>query len=196
MTHESHSDFADLMLDEGVKPAAKSTRADLKQGLIHDSTSLAERRKSAEGCRVGRPKKVSELNEIKWLHPYDPIAWKRDGVQDGVYRNLRLGKYQADARLDLVRHRLEQALPEIESFFEQSISYGIRTVVLNHGRGGQALTHGNKLASYLQLWLPEMENVMAFHSAQKQHGGLGATYVLLRKSESQRQENLEIHQKR
>jgi hypothetical protein len=33
--------------------------------------------------------------------------------------------------------------------------------------------------------------VQAFHSAQPQHGGTGAVYVLLRKSEEKKQENRE-----
>ena len=36
---------------------------------------------------------------------------------------------------------------------------------------------------YLARWLPLFKEVMAFHSAQGFHGGTGAVYVLLRKSE-------------
>jgi DNA-nicking Smr family endonuclease len=44
--------------------------------------------------------------------------------------------------------------------------------------------------------LPELEQVMAFHSAPAHHGGTGAVYLLLRKSEQARQENREKHQRR
>ena len=37
----------------------------------------------------------------------------------------------------------------------------------------------------------ELEIVQAFHSAQPQHGGTGAAYVLIRKSEEQKRENRE-----
>jgi hypothetical protein len=37
--------------------------------------------------------------------------------------------------------------------------------------------------------------VLAFHSAQPQHGGTGATYLLLRKSKEKSTENFERHQK-
>jgi hypothetical protein len=40
-----------------------------------------------------------------------------------------------------------------------------------------------------------MDEVLAFHSAQPQHGGTGATYVMLRKSAEKRVENLERHHK-
>jgi hypothetical protein len=38
--------------------------------------------------------------------------------------------------------------------------------------------------------------VMAMHSAERRHGGGGALYVLLRKSERKKAENRERHQKR
>jgi hypothetical protein len=34
---------------------------------------------------------------------------------------------------------------------------------------------------------------MAYHSAQKQHGGAGAVYVLLKKSERLKEKNREEH---
>ena len=37
--------------------------------------------------------------------------------------------------------------------------------------------------------LPDLDEVQAFASAQPQHGGLGAVYVLLGKSEKKKQEN-------
>ncbi len=39
-------------------------------------------------------------------------------------------------------------------------------------------------------------DVMGFHSAQKHHGGYGAVYVLLRKSEKAKLDNWEKQQKR
>ena len=40
-------------------------------------------------------------------------------------------------------------------------------------------------------WLRELDIVQAFNSAQPQHGGTGAVYVLLRKSEEKKRENRE-----
>ena len=41
--------------------------------------------------------------------------------------------------------------------------------------------------------LPSLPVVMAFHSAQKHHGGAGALYVLLKKNAEKKQENRERH---
>jgi len=45
-------------------------------------------------------------------------------------------------------------------------------------------------------WLRELEPVMAFHSAQRHHGGTGAVYIMLRKNAEQKQLNRERHQRR
>jgi DNA-nicking Smr family endonuclease len=37
--------------------------------------------------------------------------------------------------------------------------------------------------------LREIPEVLAFHSALKQNGGMGAVYVLLKKSDSEKQKN-------
>ena len=52
------------------------------------------------------------------------------------------------------------------------------------------------LKSHVSAWLPQLPAVMAMHSAERRHGGSGALYVLLRKSERKKAENRERHQKR
>jgi DNA-nicking Smr family endonuclease len=67
----------------------------------------------------------------------------------------------------------------------------VRSALISHGKG-----RGNKdgkplLKSYLARWLPMFPEIMAFHSAQKWHGGAGAVYLLLRKSEKQKEKTRE-----
>ncbi|WP_204264868.1 Smr/MutS family protein, partial [Escherichia coli] len=52
------------------------------------------------------------------------------------------------------------------------------------------------IRSYLARWLPELPEVQAFCAALPHHGGSGACYVALRKSEQAKQENWELHAKR
>ncbi|GAK86939.1 hypothetical protein JCM19238_4548 [Vibrio ponticus] len=44
--------------------------------------------------------------------------------------------------------------------------------------------------------LTQINDVQCVHSAQRFHGGTGAVYVLLRKSDDKKLENRERHQKR
>jgi DNA-nicking Smr family endonuclease len=121
------------------------------------------------------------------------LGFKRPGIQNGVYRKLRLGHYDIEARLDLHRFTVAEARTEIWSFFKEARRLGLRTLLITHGKG-----FGNKeksgsgvLKGYVNRWLRDVEDVQAFHSAQPQHGGTGSVYVLLRKSEDKKRENRE-----
>ncbi len=184
---ENQNEFQSLMLDEGVKPLKTANRVSVRDILRRgEMDGLVERRRAAEG--------VSErfrLEPDQLINPFDPISWKRDGVQEGVFRNLRLGKYQADARLDLVNRSLNEAIDEVPAFIKQSYRFGLRTVIISHGRPKTQADYINRLRSSLALWLPKIDEVLAFHSTQPQHGGLSALYLLLRKNEQQRLDNQE-----
>ncbi|MBY4675827.1 DNA endonuclease SmrA [Marinobacterium arenosum] len=194
MSTNSDIDFEQLMAGEGVQPVRKGQdRADLhKAAAKRDQQAMKARRQAA----LAGEEDGLTLKEVPLLDPYDPVEWKRDGVQDGVYRNLRLGKYQVDARLDLHRKTVVETKLELVDFLRECQQHGIRTVLVSHGRGAHQKAHGNVLKSYLNQWLPHIDEVQAFHSAQRQHGGLGAIYVLIRKGDAQRQANWEQHQKR
>jgi len=127
--------------------------------------------------------------------PHDFLAFKRDGVQNGVYRKLRLGKYTIDARLDLHRMTVEQARLAVYQFIKDCMAQDIRCALITHGRG-VGRERPALLKSCVAHWLPQFPEVLAIHSAQKHHGASGATYVLLRKSERKRQENWERQHKR
>ena len=130
----------------------------------------------------------------RYLAPLDAwyiVEFKRPGIQNGVYRKLRLGHYQLDARLDLHRFGIKQAREEVFSFISEASHLGLRTLLIVHGKG-HSNANGEKTAvlkGFVNQWLRELEAVQAFHSAQPQHGGTGSVYVLLRKSAEQKREN-------
>src|SRR5690606_15564022 len=134
----------------------------------------------------------------EYIEPVDPLAileFKRDGVQTGVCRNLRLGKYPIDARLDLHNMKVEQARSAVYQFVRDCMANDIRCALITHGKG-EGREQPAQLKSCIAHWLPQFDEILAFHSAQKQHGASGATYVLLRKSERKKLENWEMHHKR
>lgn len=192
MQSRRDDDFLELMQAEGVMrmrqspgpavPAARSLKTDPGKSI---------RRRLAQGSPDGLT-----LDAPEWLHPADPVSWKREGVQEGVFRNLRLGRYSTDASLNLQQFTPAQARDELAGFIRQSHELGIRTVLLQFGRSRTAEGRANQLKSYLDQWLKQLDLVLAYHSAQPQHGGTGAAYVMLRKNDQTRQQNWEQHQKR
>lgn len=132
-------------------------------------------------------------SDVDPLTAHDILSWQRPGVQHGVFRKLRLGQYPIEARLDLHRKTVEEARREVFGFVRDCVRYGLRSVIILHGKGERNPDGIAQIKSYLARWLPELEEVLAFHSARKHHGGTGAVYVMVRKSDQQKQRNREIH---
>ncbi len=150
------------------------------------------RRLAAEG----EPEGVVNSFVDEGIEPLDAwyvLAFKRPGIQHGVYKKLRQGRYEIDARLDLHRLSVKQARLDVHSFIQEAMQYGLRTVLILHGKGLRK-TEQEKTAvlkGYVNRWLQDSEEVQAFHSAQAAHGGTGAVYVLLRKNLQKKRENRE-----
>jgi len=177
----------------GVEPLAREQQVALKKSADAGLNQRARREAATAEAIVDLNPLTGE--GVDPVDPWDPLEFKRDGVQNGVYRNLRLGKYSVDARLDLHRHSVEMARRAVLDFVRDCIEADVRCALITHGKG-EGRKQPAVLKSCVNAWLPQLHEVLAFHSAQKQHGGLGATYVLLRKSERKRRDNLEQHQRR
>ncbi len=145
---------------------------------------------------AGEPEGLLNSLVDEGIEPLDAwyvLAFKRPGIQHGVYKKLRQGRYDIDARLDLHRLSVKQARVDVHSFIQEAMQYGLRTVLILHGKG-QRKTEQEKTAvlkGYVNRWLQDLEEVQAFHSAQPVHGGTGAVYVLLRKNLQKKRENRE-----
>ena len=188
---KDHELFTKQMRD--VEPIRVPETVPLAPGHA-DKLNASSRRKAAlaEG-----PRDKNFLSG-EYVEPVDPLSileFKRDGVQHGVYRNLRLGKYQIDARLDLHQMKVEQARLAVYQFIRDCMANDIRCALITHGKG-EGREQPALLKSCVAHWLPQFPEILAFHSAQKLLGAGGATYVLLRNSERNNLENWELHLKK
>lgn len=166
----------------------KQNKVTLKKAL-EDTPGKAVRRSLA----VSSGSTVDPLmsSDIVHLKSGDILAYRRDGVQHGVYKKLRMGRYQIDASLDLHRMSVDEARREVFRFLQECFKYELRVVMILHGKGERNPDNIATLKSHLAMWLPQVEEVLAFHSAQKAHGGTGAVYVMLKKSDAAKQANRE-----
>lgn len=190
MTQDDTALFQALMSD--VKPLDNDT-AELKKSHVVTEAQLAKRQ-AAIWLSEDSPEYLS-TEQTEMIKPQDMIEFKRDGVQEGVFRKLRLGKYPIQARLDLHRKTIREARDEVLAFLRQCLQLDIRTVLIVHGRGERSNPPA-LMKSYVATWLTQIQEVQCAHSAQRFHGGTGAVYVLLRKSSEKKLENRERHQKR
>lgn len=184
------SDADDKLFREelaGVAPLQAEAKVALNRSPISGLATAA--RRAAAVQELAAERNFLALDHVDMLDPYYPLDFKRPGVQHGVYRKLRQGKYPMDARLDLHRMTVEKARDELFQFVREAVAYDLRNVLIVPGRGSHSNSPEAILKSYVNKWLPEFEEVQAFCSAIPAHGGTGAVYVMLRKSEKRRQEN-------
>lgn len=178
MNDEEHELFRKEMAD--VIPLKSQSMERLTQPPRRLTPGQIYRREAAQ-------RSVHEENALptSFIEPVDPeavIRFQRPGVQNGVFRNLEHGRYHVEATLDLHLMTIEEARTQVYLFIRDCLRYEVRTALINHGKGGR---RGRQaiIKSCIARWLPLFPEVMAFHSAQRFHGGTGAVYVLLRKSE-------------
>jgi len=110
-----------------------------------------------------------------------------EGLAEGIDRahldRLKRGQVPVEREIELHGLRQNEAGREVRGELREAFEMGERCVLIIHGRGGHAEA-GPVLKEALPGWLCESpldRLVMAFASAAPEHGGAGATYVLLRR---------------
>lgn len=173
---------------QDVKPIKKAEKVTLRQKLKQGDFSTAREAASVFTNKDTNPLAV-EIRD--WYDPHDIIEYKMSGIQEGVFRKFRLGKYSIQARLDLHRKTIKEARELVLKYITNCYNSGLRTVLLSHGKGGR---DGQKaqMKSFCAQWLKELDLVTAYHSAQPKDGGAGVLYVMIRKHPEQKQKTREL----
>jgi DNA-nicking Smr family endonuclease len=191
MTSDEDKVFLDEMSD--VVPLKREPRVELRNRGQADRDSSLEHRRQAAVQDKARDRNSLTEGGIAPLDAWFVLEFKRPGVQNGVFRKLKQGRYEAEAGLDLHRMTAEIARREIFEFVQECYRLGLRSVLIIHGKGVSKAEkeRSSILKGCVDHWLRQLEIVQAFNSAQPRHGGTGAVYVLLRKSEEKKRENRE-----
>lgn len=189
---ENQDDIFSALLGGDVKPLVVEKRVPVEKKKESKAKDVSQgvRRKAAIDAKVDDLDPLSS-EPVDMVSPMALLSYSRPGVQHGVFKSLRLGKYAIDARLDLHRLTVDEARVTLYRFVKDCLENDIRAALITHGKG-EGREKPALLKSCVAYWLPQIEEVLAFHTAQKHHGSYGATYVLLKKSKSKKSENREL----
>jgi DNA-nicking Smr family endonuclease len=125
--------------------------------------------------------------EIEWTKEY--LQGNVLGLDPKIFRKLKSGQLSPEAHLDLHGFTTEQALIQLILFVKDHYLSGRRCLLIIPGRGKNSPHGKGVLREEIQAWLtrdPLRRVVLAFSTAQPQHGGAGALYILLRKFKKSR----------
>ena len=128
---------------------------------------------------------------MKPVGPNDIIQYKTAGIQNAVFRRLRLGQYACDDQLDLHHHTVAQARQSLHAFLQNCVKHHHRCILILHGKGGREDQKRSVIKSHVAQWLEDSPLILAYHSAPSNKGGAGAVYALLKQSEEAKQYNRE-----
>ncbi|MDR5898288.1 DNA endonuclease SmrA [Halomonas vilamensis] len=185
-------DFRAMMGD--VKPLRSHNRAETGKRRSTATEAQRARRESAEEA-LGERNFLSD-DFVDLVPPFDPIMFCREGIQQGVLDKLKHGGYSVQAQIHLNRRPLAECRRLLFPFIHDAYAHELRSILIVHGRGRDIESPANILRSYVAKWLMQFDEVQAYISAQSADGGLGATWVMLRKSERAKANNRERQQKR
>jgi DNA-nicking Smr family endonuclease len=194
MSHFEHDELDSFFAEmQDVKPIISDDKAQL-----HDpEAALAEKQKRASLQASIRDKLKNPLSMegVKHVPPDDFIQFQQPGIQDGVFKKLRLGKYPLEVVISMAGKTLDESRNLLYQNVISGHEKGVRALLIKHGTGENSKPFPALKKSYVNHWLRELEEVIAFHTAQPMHGGFGATYVLLKKHPQQKLINREKNRK-
>ncbi len=113
----------------------------------------------------------------------DELLYKKQGIQDKVFRKLRRGQFAISAELDLHGYTVQHAKDCLSEFLKQCIIRNQRCVRIIHGKGLRSRQGRPTIKSRIGKWLQQRQEVLAYCSARQVDGGTGAIYVLLKNSQ-------------
>ncbi len=190
MDEDDLDDFSAAMSD--VQPLSHKQVTPARRSRDPSAAQL-ERRDAAESFREDPEQSIFlTLGEVKPRHPLEVLEWRKDGIQLAVFNKLRKGGYVIERELDLHHHTVKESRLLVFHAIQEAMAKGQRCILISHGKGNHGQTPG-RLKSYTAHWLIEHPEVLAYCSAERHRGGVGAVYVLVKKSAQSRELNRERH---
>lgn len=112
----------------------------------------------------------------------DVLFFARAGIQQKAQKKLRRGELPIEEELDLHGYTVSEAKTAIQDFLYECKRQHIRYIRIIHGKGYRSDQKIPILKTHVAYWLPQINDVLAFSSAQARDGGTGAIYVILKSS--------------
>lgn len=153
------------------------------QPLKHDKHWLRPKKKTSISLSQKKIAPASSwqtyLDSNDWLDAEDPIHFAKIGLQHKLIHRLKRGHVPIEANIDLHRQTIDESVRTITHFINDCLAKNKRWMCIIHGKGH--LSNDKPiLKNFLNNWLRDNPNILAFHSAPPHQGGTGALIVLLK----------------
>lgn len=183
VTEETPDDeklFAQAM--RGVKPIkTDETPVPAPAKPKKPSAQILARRAAAVGVDEAGMQGISDTQAM--LNPVASeavLSYRLATLQHRIFEQLKTGKLRWYEAVDLHGCTIEEARSAVLQIIEMARQANENVIKIVHGKGPQAI-----LKTYVNGWLRQHREVLAFVSAPAEQGGTGAVLVLIKRAERQ-----------
>ncbi|SDC06351.1 Smr/MutS family protein [Acinetobacter boissieri] len=165
---------------QGVEKFAKNNHAmiSVKSPKKRLDAQLLAKRAAAEGTHDHELTALSDTQAI--LNPVSSqqnLSYRTTTLQHKVFDELKTGKLRWFEAVDLHGCTVEQARTAVLEIIQIAKAENQTVIKIVHGKGPEAI-----LKTYVNGWLRQHQDVLAFVSAPEKQGGTGAVLVLIKRS--------------
>ncbi|TEU27256.1 Smr/MutS family protein [Alkanindiges illinoisensis] len=193
VTEETPDDeklFAQAM--RGVKPIkTDETPVPAPAKPKKPSAQILARRAAAVGVDEAGMQGISDTQAM--LNPVASeavLSYRLATLQHRIFEQLKAGKLRWYEAVDLHGCTIEEARSAVLQIIEIARQANENVIKIVHGKGPQAI-----LKTYVNGWLRQHREVLAFVSAPSEQGGTGAVLVLIKRAERQSSDDKANHSK-
>lgn len=166
---------------QGVKKIDNGNIAKIESSSIRkkpDAKTLAKRA-AAEGAFEVENTELSDTQAM--LNPVASqakLSYRIATLQHKVFEELKAGNLRWYEAVDLHGCTIEEARTAVLQIIQIAKDENQNVIKIVHGKGPEAI-----LKTYVNSWLRQHRDVLAFVSAPESQGGTGAVLVLLKRAE-------------
>ncbi len=145
------------------------------------SAQILARRAAAVGVDEAGMQGISDTQAM--LNPVASeavLSYRLATLQHRIFEQLKAGKLRWYEAVDLHGCTIEEARSAVLQIIEIARQANENVIKIVHGKGPQAI-----LKTYVNGWLRQHREVLAFVSAPSEQGGTGAVLVLIKRAERQ-----------
>ncbi|HIJ21335.1 MAG: DNA mismatch repair protein MutS [Gammaproteobacteria bacterium] len=110
------------------------------------------------------------------------LFYTQDQLPHTTLQKLKRGTLCSDLEFDLHGFTTAQAIEPLQQLLQHALHQRLRCFRLIHGKGRRSSDQRPVLKSFVNQWLRQQPEVLAFCSAKQKDGGTGALYVLLKRT--------------
>ena len=165
---------------QGIQRMDTSNIAPIQNNKVKKPDSqLLAKRAAAEGAPEIEGAELSDTQAI--LNPVgsqSALSYRIATLQHRVFEDLKAGNLRWFEAVDLHGCAVEEARSAVLQIIQMAKEENQNVIKIVHGKGPEAV-----LKTYVNGWLRQHRDVLAFVSAPEKQGGTGAVLVLLKRSE-------------